>query len=408
MGFRSRGFDSNWQDRWPSGGGGGGGGGSRVSGGGFRDHSPDFEEAREANSDIDEFKDDEDFDSISNRSNNASSSVARAKPSPVSTPDSSAVQNKPAKVTKSRKPIDLGAAATYAAQQQGVPKTTTASSTAAQANTVSNNDLIGDLLEDQQSNFADFNPRGGASTVDANANGNFGDFAGAFGGDATTADNSKRGGDEFADFSSAFSTNDNNKATTGLNAPSVPSPPSPQNVPDSFDLLGGGNVGTANTLGSQQTNSLDLLGGLDLGVPSAMPPLIQQNSMSGSGFNQQPAGLIAVSPASLPPNLVQPSVNKDIPLANNNNSKKAPPTATAIPERWGNVGTLNIDLDNLSLSGRNQKKAAVPMNAMKSSSSDSPVSPMGQQLPGQFINQAQQPPPPGNNASTFIPQNSLL
>jgi len=57
--------------------------------------------------------------------------------------------------------------------------------------------------------------------------------------------------------------------------------------------------------------------------------------------------------------------------------KPSPSSTAAIPERWSNVGSLNIDLDGLSLRGQGGKKASVPMNAMKTSSSsnESPMSP---------------------------------
>ena len=72
-----------------------------------------------------------------------------------------------------------------------------------------------------------------------------------------------------------------------------------------------------------------------------------------------------------------------------------------IPKAWGNVSNLNIDLDNLSLSGRPEKKAGVPMNAMSAkspSSSESPVSPMGGGGMGGFGALAARPaPPPSSN-----------
>ena len=58
-------------------------------------------------------------------------------------------------------------------------------------------------------------------------------------------------------------------------------------------------------------------------------------------------------------------------------------TKDVIPQSWGNVGNLNIDLDNLSLKGGMAKKNTVPMNAMKtSSSSESPMSPTHGAFPG--------------------------
>ncbi len=81
-------------------------------------------------------------------------------------------------------------------------------------------------------------------------------------------------------------------------------------------------------------------------------------------------------------------------------------TAAVVPKSWGNVGNLDIDLDNLSLKGRGQKKNNVPMNAMKtgaspaaSSSSDSPMSP-GRQAPF--------PGPAGGAAPAAAGNNNLL
>ena len=74
-------------------------------------------------------------------------------------------------------------------------------------------------------------------------------------------------------------------------------------------------------------------------------------------------------------------------------------TADVIPKSWGNVGGLAIDLDDLSLAGRNQKKNAVPMNAMMktspSSGGSSGQSPMSPSRPtGPFPGPQQQQPPP--------------
>ena len=55
--------------------------------------------------------------------------------------------------------------------------------------------------------------------------------------------------------------------------------------------------------------------------------------------------------------------------------------ASKLPSTWKDVGGLNMDLANFSLSNPTQKKAAMSMNAMKmsqsSSKSPSPLSPMG-------------------------------
>ncbi len=86
-----------------------------------------------------------------------------------------------------------------------------------------------------------------------------------------------------------------------------------------------------------------------------------------------------------PLRLLNPSGTAESAPGGDAESKK---TADVVPKSWGNVGDLDIDLDNLSLSNRTQKKAAVPMNAMKTagvspaSSSDSPMSPSRGPFPG--------------------------
>ena len=127
MGYRSRsGFDS-WQDRWASGntsssdGTGGGGGG-------FRDHSPsDFDDQPRRHSPIgqqDDFRDEDDpadddgFGELSRQ--RAGGGVAKATTTTTtkqSVAATEAVEAKP-KQQRVRKPIDLGAAATFAQTAQ--------------------------------------------------------------------------------------------------------------------------------------------------------------------------------------------------------------------------------------------------------------------------------------------------
>lgn len=409
MGFRgsgSSGFDSGWKENWPSSSGGGGG---RVSRSGFRDNSPELDDdpyrqqpspaLSGGGGGADDFRDD------SASEHNTSFDSNKFSSGPTSLP--AAANNAKKVVKKVRKPIDLGAAANFA--QTAQPASTTNAS-----KPKTDNSLIEDIFNNGGgSNNAnvvdDFDPRGvesgGYSTLssDANANnGDFGNFSAAFGNNGSG--NNGSNGDGFADFSSAFTstgaaaTSDNDlfsSLPTASDLPQLanparaPAPPSPQGN-GGFDLLGGGSGGTS----AAPASSLDLLGGLDMGssVSAGIPNLLPGSSvppMMGGGVSATPNVMSSMmgAPMSLPAQptpsggLLAPAaaanpVPMNINLAQNATSAKAD---TKIPERWGNVGGLNIDLDNLSLGGKNQTKKSVPMNAMKtnSSSSESPVSPLG-------------------------------
>ena len=54
------------------------------------------------------------------------------------------------------------------------------------------------------------------------------------------------------------------------------------------------------------------------------------------------------------------SMNNNHNVTSSTNNKKPAFAGTM----WDNVGNVNIDLDNLSLGGRNEKKSGMPMNAM--------------------------------------------
>lgn len=382
MGFRGRsgGFDSGWQSNWPSRSGGGSGG--------FRDRSPDFEEAREASPDVDDFKDDnnEDFgyEPAPAKSNNsfsprpASAASNNSFGGAMSQPASTATAGNKNSKAKVRKPIDLGAAASFAQQQRQEQQSTPSKSNNVQKNT----QLINDLFSQED----DFNPRGSDSNAN---NGDFGNFTAAF--PETKSDNSlAQESDDFADFSSAFSGNQNNAP-----AP-APAPPSKENSFDS-DLLAPASSASQPSTGS----NFDLLGGLDVGN-SSLPPLVQQTPnlfdhappapassiLSGlspaSGSNSLMMSAMSSGPTSLPPTLLQPN-NSNLPKATamasgmNNNANLSAGSKAALPQTWGDVGKLNIDLDNLSLGGKNQNKKSVPMNAMKQSPSSSggPSAPLG-------------------------------
>ncbi len=372
MGFRSRGFDSNWQDRWPS---------SSRSPGGFRDSSPDFEDTsnnRAHSPDIDEFKDDDD-DDFRNNTSPKEMPVQRSNSSGGSAAAGKSYSGATTKKIKVRKPIDLGAAATFAQQPQPPSNPPQQAKPPPQQ---SNVDLLfggGEAAPTHASAGLDltsdaFGPR--ETESNGGANGDFGDFSSAFG------DGGKQqavvASDEFADFSSAFNSDnahqvDGERAAAADLLAALPAAPSvvdnTQKVASaSTDLLG-------------PSSSIDLLGGLDLSAFPAPAPA--------------PAAAAEMSnPMMSLPTLLQPRANNDhhfgaLAGVNNNNNNNnedavkktgnmASTQQTALPQTWGtDLGKLNIDLDNLSLSGRDQKKKSVPMNAMmktaSASSGESPV-----------------------------------
>ena len=129
-----------------------------------------------------------------------------------------------------------------------------------------------------------------------------------------------------------------------------------------------------------------------------MPNLVSAPPVGGG------MDLFGGAPTSLPPTLISPQPVASMPKPAMATAVKQPSTAATadvIPKAWGNVSNLNIDLDNLSLSGRPEKKKGAPMNAMSAkstSSSESPVSPMGSGGGlGGFGALAARPPPPSSN-----------
>nr|XP_050850642.1 telomere length regulation protein TEL2 homolog isoform X1 [Vespula vulgaris] len=110
----------------------------------------------------------------------------------------SSVNASPARITRSLKKVDLGAAANYGKEQSNA--------FSSPANHQKNkNDILNDIFDSQNDNNTkstidddDFNPRGNHSQP---ANLDFGDFASAFGSPTVKM----KENDEFADFTSAFS-----------------------------------------------------------------------------------------------------------------------------------------------------------------------------------------------------------
>merc|ERR1719242_1290134 len=386
MGFKG-GFDSSWQDKWPSSVG----------------------------------DDNKRFSSLRSSTNNNQPNVADAKTNNAAA--SIVGDKKPQKAgLKARKPIDLGAAANFA--QQSTHSSTRQAGKSSVSNTI---DLFGTdggetthSTPQQPSSLVitgddDFDPRGSSSTGLSNtsaSNGNFG-----FGNpvNKTDADDS-----DFADFSSAFGgpSSDSNKTNIDQNLfktdSAIPAPPSPQGASADVDLFGisSNNSNTA-TNGNNSSGLGDLLGGLSSGSDNltSMPNLMSAPQMSSSQGVQQPslfgdslAGIGSASNTSLPPlqptstlNLFQPNpsalINSPI-LAtgqtfgagsdvssSTHGSVDQERKSAKLPSTWNDVKGLNMDLANFSLSNPTQKKAAMSMNAMKmsqsSSKSSSPLSPMG-------------------------------
>ena len=379
MGMRSRGIGSFDSGRGSTGGGwrdsdfGGGGGGGRWNSNpsGFRDHSDD-DGSRGASPEVSEFRDDDnDYSPPSGQQNvkkfsdTVTESKVQAAPPKVTQPVSGST-----KPTKPKKTIDLGAAAAFASAAPPSEK----------PKPQSNIDLFGtdqdqpvqqqppskssvNLFDDGNDlDEDDFNPRS-SSDPSTNANGDFGNFEAAFGDNSTN--NVVGNGDSFADFSSAFGSSGNNGGPTSL-----PAPPTPPPADSNLDLMGGGGgpVNTSGPSGASGSN-LDLLGGLMMSDPVGAP----------SGGLGGPPPLIGMSggPTSLPPMMgapvQQPLFNQAMPVMGGNPLMAATPNANKSNNNqafnkkstlWDNVGNVNIDLDNLSLGGKSQKKPGLPMNAL--------------------------------------------
>ena len=83
--------------------------------------------------------------------------------------------------------------------------------------------------------------------------------------------------------------------------------------------------------------------------------------------------------------------------ANKSNNNQAAFAANKKSTLWDNVGNVNIDLDNLSLGGKSQKKPGLPMNQITPNSSPLKAVPAGAV--------GSQPPPLKTVQSTGSQQN---
>ena len=136
--------------------------------------------------------------------------------------------------------------------------------------------------------------------------------------------------------------------------------------------------------------------------------------------------LLGTQATTQPPNLMSSNNNFNAMMMMNTNSTATSTDTSSMMNKkstlWDNVGNVNIDLNNLSLKGQNQKKG-LPMNAMvtpNSSPQRMPANPVvvgGGMPPGGQQPQMAPPPlkavqPAGNNpgpaSSGFDSLNDLL
>jgi len=297
---------------------------------------------------------------------------------------------KPVKVSKPIKKVDLGASAALGKTSQQKP------TTAQQSAPVKNN-LIEDLFSDSQpkagqvvsggDDFDDFDPRAGESNSSSSyaALGSV-EAAQSLSTTSNTAD------DDFADFSSAFSGNgDQNSSAAvdlfgGSSAPAATGPEQAQKPTDLFGSLAGGAPPS-----SSNADSIDLFGGLS-SAPAHQAPA---PSTFGAAFPAQApvqtqgpssmdllAGLSMTSlppPAMAPGQLMQatPSVPSGPPSLPTTSALSSAPTA--VGSTWSDLGSLNNSLLNFSLNSAPAPQARVPMSAMVSSSVPTMQQPAQQQ-----------------------------
>ncbi len=312
--------------------------------------------------------------------------------------------NKPASTTSAasrvKKPIDLGAAAAFAAKPPAQQQQQKAAADPYQ----NYNPIVADLFAADDdvtpapaapkavsSNLSfdadDFDPRDSA-----NANGAFGDFSAAFSPPKSSDNQPTKAalddGDDFADFSSAFGGGSSNPAPAAIPAAVFSPAPVASSAAPMFDLF-------SDAPSTEKVSTVDLLSGLDMGggsfigqmsaapAPSNLgglsglnfsppPPLIGANSMgltggaplqpkssnAGSFFDfdsQGPMGGPQLQPHNSNNNVINSTTSMS--TSNSSNFSKKPTT-------WDTVAGVNIDLDNLKLGGKSQKKPALPMNAL--------------------------------------------
>jgi len=180
---------------------------------------------------------------------------------------------------------------------------------------------------------------------------------------------------------------------SGSAVPAPPSPPADSN--SGLDLFGGGGNNASNSTAPK--SNFDLLGGLEMaggqggggGVMSSLPPLVSSSGgLNQSGptnvmmMQQQPtkpqtnssALLFDSATLSLQPTLQATGGSSDFGGFQSSTAaaqRGAEAGSKPLPSTWNDVGKLNLDLANFSLTSKSDKKASVSMNAMKGSGSGS-------------------------------------
>lgn len=321
------------------------------------DSDPEINSARSRNYDKERSgKEYKDNDSIGSGS---------AVSSPTSPSERGTTKSASSPVKKSSQPskkVDLGAAAHFAKANSSATKPNNSS------------DFLSDILgkdTPSSSQTADdfFNPRGDADPSPGDSS-DFGDFTSAFGCNPTAASTDpskvKEGTDEFADFSSAFSSS------------SVPSGTPftiPGNAVSPSQNLNNGNVISSPNEGDF-TNS-DLLGGLTSGFSSLTTGssstnatvMVKNNSnlLDDTFSSGTSNSLLNATP------LTPLSTQNTMSMSANMNQAASP---LQLGSTWTNAG-LNIDVDNLTLSGNRNKSGTGP--SMNQLATNSPTSPLGRQ-----------------------------
>merc|ERR1712038_388214 len=307
MGFRGgSGFESGWQDKWPNSGvtGGSWGKDADKNKGGYQDNSDDDDNNAHRGYSPDpgsEYKDTEAVDDNKRFSSVKVGSTLSNNNQFNTSSDKTTGDSKKKTVNKVRKPIDLGAAATFAANASSAQPSNNSTQNNVSNKSTTNFDLfstdddtaIGNNAANNSNQYQqpsslvitgnddDFDPRsfGRATASNNNSSSNNGNNFGF--GNSVNSPNDGQDGD-FADFSSAFGgatsscDNNTNKTDQNLFGSGIPAPPSPKETTPGgdFDLFGGSSTVPSNP--AQSSNLDDLLGGLGSGAQSltSMPNLM--------------------------------------------------------------------------------------------------------------------------------------
>lgn len=319
-------------------------------------------------------------------------------------PASSPTAGTPVRSNKPIKRIDLGAAAHYGkdSNSASVSPVKSNSTVSHQNNNNINknsellNDILGGTVISNNGSLItgddDFNPRSGE---ELSTNTEFGDFSKAFVAPAPT-NNARDNQDDFADFASAFIGAPSNQSQTVLQ----------QSAPLQLPLSDKAAVSTgmnnpAMIMGAQQSNT-DLLTDLSgLNSPAFASNLGAPNTNSVPSVNPLDTGLtISGIPLTLSPQPLQP-MSPSAGKGQVSQSSSSQSSAQQVGSTWTNSGKLNIDIDNLTISGfRNSSKTTPSMNQLAGSS---PVPPTVSPIPP-VVRPPQAIPPLGAvSPTTFRP-----